>query len=115
MKQNNHSANGHSSHGDHEEIHVTPFDVYVKVFAALIVLTILTVGFHVMHLGALATPIAFLIASTKAFLVMAWFMHLKHEGTLNRVIFGSGFFFLAVLLAFCLIDILTRVMEVSTL
>ena len=91
--------------------------MYLKVAAALFALTILTVVAHQFHevLGALAAPIAFAIAMIKATLVLLYFMHLKDDNNMNRVIFASGFFFLAVLLLFSVVDIVTRVTEVSPL
>ena len=99
----------------HTEHHVIPMKVYFAVFSALIVLTILTVVAHEMHLGVLAAPIAFLIATAKALLVLGYFMHLKYDNMMNRVIFGSGFFFLVLLFLFCFADISTRALEVSPL
>jgi cytochrome c oxidase subunit 4 len=95
--------------------HVTPFSTYIKVASALFALTILTVTAHQMHLGVLAAPVAFLIATIKAVLVLLWFMHLKDDNYTNRVIFGSAFFFLVVLYTFCATDIATRVFESSSL
>jgi cytochrome c oxidase subunit 4 len=108
--QNNHHDNGSGSHHD-GEVHITPLSTYIKVAVALFVLTFLTVTAHIYesHYLSAAPFIAFGIAAIKAFLVMAWFMHLKYEEPSNRVIFAMGFFFLAVLFAFCVIDIFTRV------
>jgi cytochrome c oxidase subunit 4 len=78
------------------------------VFAALVVLTVLTVTFHQMHLGALAAPVAFLIATAKATLVLAYFMHLKYDNKLNRVMFLSSFFFLFLLFLFSALDLFLR-------
>lgn len=100
------SSNGH---------HITSFKTYLNVALALFVLTILTVVFHNLHLGALAAPIAFLIATAKATLVLLWFMHLKDDSTINRVIFGTAFFFVFLLFLFSAIDVFTRVKETSTL
>jgi len=104
-------------HDDSQGHHITPFATYVKVASALFVLTFLTVIAHHFNqtLGVLAAPVAFLIATIKAILVMLWFMHLKHDSVTNRVIFGAGFFFLALLLFFSGLDIWTRVIEFSTL
>ena len=104
------SQNSHS-----QEHHVTPSAVLVKTFLALIVLTVLTVVAARLHLGALAAPVAFLIATVKAVLVMAFFMGLKYDVALNRIIFLSGFFFLALLLFFSALDIYTRPLVNSTL
>lgn len=93
---------------NHQEHHVTPSAVLFKTFIALLVLTVLTVAAAQMHLGWLATPIAFFIAITKAMLVMMYFMGLKYDTKLNRLTFGLGFFFLALLFVFCIIDIMTR-------
>ncbi len=113
MDNQNHS---HSS-GSHQEHHVTPLNDYLKVAGALFGLTFLTIIAHVFkqHYLPLAPFIAFGIAAVKAFLVMAWFMHLKYDDPLNRLIFSMGFIFLAVLFAFCSIDIFTRVAQVSPL
>ena len=89
--------------------HIIPFSVYRNTAIALIVLTVLTVMFHEMKMGPLAAPIAFLIASVKAGLVMLFFMGLKYENQVNRVIFSLGFIFLVLLFLFCSLDIWTRV------
>lgn len=94
---------------------VVPFTALRNVAIALIVLTGLTVFTARLHLGAFAGPIAFLIAGIKAFMVMGWFMGLKFDAKLNRIIFGAGFVFLAILYFFCAVDIYTRVREMSTL
>lgn len=92
-----------------------PFDVYIKVFAALIVLTVITVLAAQVDFGALNAIVAFGIASVKAVLVLAFFMHLKYDNMLNRVIIASSVFFLIVLYFFCTIDEVTRIVEKSTL
>ena len=106
-----------NTHDDSQGHHITPFAVYLKVAGALFALTFLTVIAHHFNkqLGVMAAPVAFLIASVKAVLVMLWFMHLKYDSVINRVIFGTGFFFLALLLALSGLDIWTRVVEISTL
>ncbi len=95
--------------------HVIPAKVFGMILGVLLVLTVLTVVFHVMHLGSLAAPVAFIIATTKAVLVMGYFMHLKYDTVINRVIFGTAFFFVALLFVLCAIDIFTRVNVQSTL
>lgn len=102
---------------NHSEHHITPLSTYLKVAGALFFLTFLTVGFHAIHehLGPFAAVIAIAIAAVKAFLVMAWFMHLKYDVWLNRVIFGAGFFFLALLFIICILDIYSRVAVQSVL
>ncbi len=95
--------------------HIIPTVILGRVCAALLVLTALTVFSSRMHLGVFATPVAFLIAAVKAFLVMAFFMGLKYDAKSNRLIFATAFFFLALLFFICFLDISTRVHEISTL
>jgi cytochrome c oxidase subunit IV len=53
---------------------------YLAVFAALLVLTMVTVGFSYLHLSPrVAVPIGIAIALAKAALVVMFFMHLKGE------------------------------------
>jgi cytochrome c oxidase subunit 4 len=95
--------------------HVIPARVFGIILGALLVLTVLTVMFHNMHLGSLAAPVAFIIATTKAVLVMSYFMHMKYESMINRVIFGTAFFFVGLLFLICVIDVFTRIAVQSTL
>ena len=105
-----------NKHDNHEGGHfVVPFQVLQNVAIGLLVLTVLTVATAQLHLGWAAAPIAFLIAFIKAMLVMSYFMGLKFDAMLNRVIFGAGFVFLGVLYIFCATDIWTRILEKSTL
>src|SRR3954470_18548703 len=102
------AAHGHSASGVHVP-HILPLKTYYKVFSVLIFLTVLTVAASRVDFGIMNTVIAFAIASVKAGLVMAIFMHLKYDNMLNRVIIGSAVFFLIVLYFFCFIDEASRV------
>ena len=102
---------------NHNEHHITPFSTYMKVAGGLFFLTFLTIIAHVFkqYYLPLAPIIAFAIAAVKAYLVMAWFMHLKYDVPSNRIIFATGFFFLALLFIICFLDIVTRVFQGSVL
>ena len=65
----------------HTEHHITPLSTYLKIAGALFVLTFLTVGMHALrnYTSPFSPLIAFSIAGVKAYLVMAYFMHLKFE------------------------------------
>ncbi len=97
--------------------HIIPFNTLLKTGIALFGLTLLTMiaFWSNQHLGVLAAPIAFLIAGVKAVLVMMFFMGLKYDSVMNRIIFATGFFFLFVLWLISYGDIFTRVLERSTL
>lgn len=103
---------GHNNDHSH---HIIPFATLTKVFAALVCLTVLTVICARVHLGAFAAPVAFVIAITKALLVISFFMGLKYDSNANRIIFASAFIFLAIFGFFTALDIWTRIAQVSTL
>jgi cytochrome c oxidase subunit IV len=69
-----------------EEKHITGYDVYAKVMIALLALTTLTILVPWIDLSALTVFIALLIAVTKGGIVMTWFMHLRTEIMLIRVL-----------------------------
>ena len=76
--------------------------VYMMVFGALAVLTVVTVAVSYLHLPILpAIVLGLAIASVKAGLVAAHFMHLKSE---KKVIFatliGTGVFFACMVIIF---------------
>lgn len=100
-----------------EEHHITPLSTYLKIGVALFLLTFLTVGAHALrqYIQPFSALVAFTIAGVKAYLVMAWFMHLKYDKPSNRLIFSLGFIFLAVLIGFCALDIFFRVAQSSIL
>lgn len=74
---------------------------YVVVFVALLCLTLVTVGVSYAHLPSrhLAIAIALVIASIKATLVAAFFMHLISERKVIYAVLGltAIFFFLLLL------------------
>ncbi len=88
--------------------HIVPVKVYVAVFVALLVLLALTVAASYVPLGRFNVVIAMTIAIAKTFLVMLFFMHVRHSGRLIWIYVGVGFFWLAILLALTMSDFLTR-------
>lgn len=102
-----------ASGGSHH--HIIPFNVYIKIISILLVLTVVTVAAAQVDFGKMNTVIAMLIASVKAGLVLAYFMHLKYDDRLFLVAFFSAVFFLIVLYAFCWVDIYSRILETNIL
>jgi cytochrome c oxidase subunit 4 len=102
--------------GDEEEEHdhhVISIGTYAVILGILFVGTVITVGVAQIDLGKMNMVIAMAVASVKAFFVLAYFMHLKYDNVLNRVIFLSAFGFLALLFAFTMTDIVTRILPES--
>ena len=104
------------SHGGH---HVVPISTYRNILLILLALTVATVVFAPpvsgLDLGFFSVVLAFAIASVKAGLVLAIFMGLKYDNKLNLAIFATSIFLLITLIAFCAVDIWTRISEISTL
>ncbi|MBX3258579.1 MAG: cytochrome C oxidase subunit IV family protein [Labilithrix sp.] len=86
----------------HAHISSTPF--YVAIFLALIALTVLTVGQSYVDLGRMNLIVVILIATTKASLVVSFFMHLRYDNKFNALIFISCIFFIGVFFAYTLND-----------
>jgi len=84
--------------------------IYTGTLLALLVLTGITVAAAGIHFGSnsINVTIALGIATIKASLVALIFMHLRNDKPVNGIIAVSGFLFLALLLAYCIIDTDTR-------
>jgi len=92
----------------HSEAHVLPISVYLLVFFALMVGTVLTVGVAYIELGWFNTPVALIIAVVKATIVVLFFMHVRYNTPLMWVFAAGGFFFLVILLVLTLQDYYSR-------
>jgi cytochrome c oxidase subunit 4 len=68
--------------GESAEQHVASYGLYVAVRAGLVALTATTVGVSYVTFPNVAILTALLIATTKAALVLLYFMHLRFEGRL---------------------------------
>lgn len=90
--------------GHDEAPHALPPRVLLGTFAALVVLTVVTVITSRMDLGALNVVVALAIASAKATLVAMFFMHLKYEPRFQTVIFVGAVFFAALFVGFVVFD-----------
>jgi cytochrome c oxidase subunit 4 len=81
---------------------------YVVTALVLLVLTCLTIGVAFLPLGPWHTPVALGIAAVKAVLVAVYFMHLRISPPVNRLAALAGLFWLAIMLAGTLDDVVTR-------
>ena len=82
---------------------------YLIVFAALMVLLVVTVAvaFYV-HAGNLNLLIALIIATVKAALVVLFFMHVKYASRLTKIFVCAAFLWLAILFGITFTDYVTR-------
>jgi len=84
--------------------HIVPVRILLAVWAALLVLTVLTVAASWIDLGGLNLWAALAIATFKASLVALYFMHLRYDRPFNAVVFLSAFFFVMLFVGLALID-----------
>jgi cytochrome c oxidase subunit 4 len=82
--------------------------VYYTVYAALLVLLLLTVVAARLEAGAWSLLIAMLIATIKAGLVLLYFMHLRYSSRLVWVFAAAGFVWLFILFLYTISDYLSR-------
>jgi cytochrome c oxidase subunit 4 len=106
-------AHGHAhDHGHADDgavhVHIAPSRVYWGIFGALVLLTIATVKVSYYDFGAANAIIAMLIATMKASLVAAFFMHLRHDKLFNTFAFLGAFLFLAIFILLTYDDLGSR-------
>lgn len=104
MQQASHPTTPPSDCPETTLAHVVPVRVLLSVFAALVVLTVVTVSVSYFNLGALNLLVALGVATTKATLVALYFMHLRYDNALHAVIFLIGVAFLALFLVITMLD-----------
>jgi len=86
--------------------HVAPTRLYYGIFAALMVLTAVTVWVAFRDLGIMNTYVAMTIAVAKATLVILYFMHVRYGSKLIWIFSLAGFVWLVIF--FVLIMATTR-------
>lgn len=84
--------------------HPAPLPLLFIVFGALIFLTIATVVTSNIELGEFGFLIAMAIATLKAFLVCAFFMHMWWDKGLNILVFFSSLLFASLFIGMTLLD-----------
>lgn len=93
---------------EHAEHHVVTPGVYSIVFGTLLFFTGLTVVAAYIQMGIFNPVVALAIASTKAVIVILFFMHVKYQSKLVKMTVGAGFFTFLVLITMTLSDYISR-------
>jgi cytochrome c oxidase subunit 4 len=88
--------------------HIVGPGVYVVILFALLAGTALTVWASFIDLGFWNPIIALAIASTKAVLVVLFFMHVKYSTRLTMLTIGAGIFMFLTLISLTLADYISR-------
>jgi cytochrome c oxidase subunit 4 len=92
------TEHAHSEHADDGAVHahVASTRFYVGIFLALVFFTIVTVKVSYFDFGSANIIIALVVATTKASLVAAFFMHLRHDKLFNTISLLGAFLFLGI-------------------
>ncbi|UZP68228.1 cytochrome C oxidase subunit IV family protein [Desulfovibrio mangrovi] len=89
----------------HEEHHTVTYKLNTIIWGLLLVLTAVTVAAAQFDFGFLNVVVALSIATVKAGLVILFFMHLKYEKPLFKIIVFITFLLLAIAIGFTFFDI----------
>jgi cytochrome c oxidase subunit 4 len=98
----------HHDEQDEDAHHIVGPGVYVIILIALLVGTALTVWASFIDLGPWNPVIALAIATTKATLVVLFFMHVKYSTKLTKLTVGAGIFTFLTLVSLTLADYISR-------
>ncbi len=88
--------------------HITEYKTLGIVLLILLLLTFTTIEVTSFHLRAATVLVALLIAGVKGYIVLTYFMHLKHEGLLLRVLVSAVFLLYAVIVIITFFDYMYR-------
>jgi len=101
------SSNHNHSNSD---VHIVSFKDHASTFLGLILLTIMTVTVSVFgaDLVSLTVLTALTIASAKAIVVAFYFMHLKYDPKIYKIMLGVVLLLFIVFIVLTLIDYLIR-------
>ena len=91
-----------------EKRHTIPLGTYVMVWLALLVLTAATITAAGLHFLAFSVLAAIIIAAIKGTLVLMYFMHLKYEEFMFKLMLGVALLTLTVIMALTFLDVVLR-------
>jgi cytochrome c oxidase subunit IV len=91
-----------------EYTHVVSASIYVGIWAALMIGTLITVLASFAELGPFNIVIALLIATIKGTLVVLFFMHLRYSPKLTIVAMIAAVFWLFIMFSLTMTDYLSR-------
>lgn len=89
-------------------IHISSYSSLAIVLTVLLFLTMVSVLATGWHLGAATAALALIIACTKAAFVIMWFMHIKFESGLLKILVAGVFVIFALVVIITFIDYLLR-------
>jgi cytochrome c oxidase subunit IV len=91
-----------------EKQHITEYKVYGIVLVVLLLLTALSILVTHIDLKAWTVGIALLVTCSMAFIILTYFMHLKFDNLLIKILVGLVFVLFAIFVGITLIEYMTR-------
>lgn len=93
---------------DCKEHHIVSYSTFIFIWLCLVILTGITVTVAGINLKIVSVLTALTIASIKTYLVLYYFMHLKYETGVFKIMFFISIATLTVFIAITFLDILFR-------
>jgi len=84
--------------------HITSYTLNGTVLLVLLLLTTISILVVKLHFGAFTVAVALILASIKSAIVLTYFMHLKFENLLLRLMVGGVFLLFAIVVVITFID-----------
>jgi cytochrome c oxidase subunit 4 len=91
-----------------EKKNVRPFSNYLMIWFGLLMLTGVTVTVAGLNLGQLSVLGAIIIAAVKSTLVILFFMHIKYEDRVFKIMLGLAVVTLVVIMVLTFVDVSFR-------
>lgn len=88
--------------------HISEYFSLGTVLVTLLTLTAISVIVASLELGPLSVFVALLLASVKGFIVLSYFMHLKYDKPIYRIMVLGLFILFALIIAITFIDYVFR-------
>lgn len=91
-----------------EKHHIVGYKLFTKIWVVLLILTAVTVLVAQVDLGYFNVIVALTVASTKALFVILYFMHLKYEPGVFKIMVIICFVTLAIFIGLTFFDVAYR-------
>lgn len=88
--------------------HISSYKSHATVLISLLFLTAISVGVTWIRLGSFSVAIALLVASIKGTIVLTWFMHLKFDKPLYRIMVIGVMLLFILIIGITFIDYVLR-------
>jgi cytochrome c oxidase subunit IV len=88
--------------------HIVPYRTHIIVLLCLVILTAISVAVTSIELGPLTVTIALLLATSKAIIVLIYFMHLKFDNIMYTVLLVFTLFSIISIIIITFLDYLFR-------